>query len=327
MSDQPGKIIGNFLVDTMGEKNMQPQSRSSVTSALTLAALLALPGTGMAQHAIFDSVNKAAAALGHDNVQLAVVEWITAGEAAGQTVFFNDRGNKQLGADWVPADPRNDIGLGTSLPWAIDGVEVTQDVPPAADILAIQASMQTWQDEECSFIPLVDLGLSPFDYGFVQFLIGQDVGKNFGGTPFFFPFLIHAGFIPRGLFDALTEDGGDFILGVAFTLIWVDDTGTPTDVDNNKKFDVAVREIYYNDEFDWGDGTNDTFDIETVALHEAGHGLSQAHFGKLFRTDANGRFHFSPRAVMNAGYTGVQRNLTATDTAGHCSNWGSWPNN
>ena len=278
----------------------------------------------MAQHAIFDSVNKAAAAIGHDNVQLAVVEWITAGEEMGQTVFFNDRGNKQLGADWVPADPRNDVGLGSSIPWGIDGVEVTQDVDPADDILAIQAGMQTWQDENCSFIPLVDLGVSDFDYGFVQFLIG---GGAFGGTDFFFPFLTHAGFLPREFFDVLAPGGGDFILGVTFTLIWVDGAGTPTDVDNNNKLDVALREIYYNDEFKWGDGTNGTFDIQTVALHEAGHGLSQAHFGKLFRTDANGRFHFSPRAVMNAGYTGVQRNLTATDTAGHCSNWGAWPNN
>ncbi len=303
---------------------MHTQSRLTARSAVTLAALLVLPSAGMAQQAIFDSVNKAAAAGGHANVQLAVIEWITAGEEVGRTVFFNNRGNKQLGADWVPNDPRN--GNGTDLPWGIDGVEVTADVAPAADILAIQAGMQTWQDEQCSFIPLVDLGLSPFDYGFVQFLIGLDVGQDFGGTPFFFPFLTHAGFLSREFFDVLAPNGGDFILGVTFTLIWVDASG-PTDIDNNNKLDVALREIYYNDGFPWGDGTGGTFDIETVALHEAGHGLSQAHFGQLHRTDANGRFHFSPRAVMNAGYTGVQRTLTATDTAGHCSNWASWPNN
>lgn len=304
-------------------------SRSSPASkcALALVALFVFPGAAMAQHSIFESVNKAAAASGHDNMQLAIVEWITAGEEVGRTVFFNDRGNKQLGADWVPGDPRNDIGfgLGTSIPWGIDNIEVTTDVLPGDDIAAIQAAMQTWQDEQCSFIPLIDLGVSDFDYGFVQFLIGQDAGQDFGGGPIAFPFLTHAGFLPRDLFDFLTPNGGDFILGVAFTLIWVDESG-PTDVDNNGKLDVAVREIYYNDEFTWGDGTNGTIDIETVALHEAGHGLSQAHFGKLHRTDANGKFHFSPRAVMNAGYTGVQRTLGETDRAGHCSNWASWPN-
>ena len=296
--------------------------------ALALTALFVFPGAAMAQHSIFDSVNKAAAASGHDNMQLAIVEWITAGEEVGQTVFFNNRGNKQLGADWVPGDPRNDIGmgLGTSLAWGIDNVEVTNDVTQGEDIMAIQAAMQTWQDVECSFIPLVDLGFSNFDYGFVQYLIGQDAGRDFGGSPFAFPFLTHAGFLPRDLFDFLAPNGGERILGVAFTLIWVDETGTPTDIDNNKNADVAVREIYYNDNFNWGDGTNGTFDIETVALHEAGHGLSQAHFGKAFRTDANGKIHFSPRAVMNAAYSGVQRTLGETDKAGHCSNWASWPN-
>ncbi len=64
-----------------------------------------------------------------------------------------------------------------------------------------------------------------------------------------------------------------------------------------------------------------------MALHEAGHGLSQAHFGKAFRSGGNGKLHFSPRAVMNATYSGVQTSIDQTDNAGHCSNWASWPNN
>jgi hypothetical protein len=64
-----------------------------------------------------------------------------------------------------------------------------------------------------------------------------------------------------------------------------------------------------------------------VALHESGHGLSQGHFGKAFGTDANGKIHFSPLAVMNAAYSGVQQDLKGSDNAGHCSVWASWPNN
>ena len=67
--------------------------------------------------------------------------------------------------------------------------------------------------------------------------------------------------------------------------------------------------------------------METVALHETGHGLSQGHFGKAFVTNSNGKLHFAPLAVMNAGYTGVQQSLAGTDNWGHCSMWGSWPNN
>ena len=308
-------------------------NRFKFRQALSLVWLLALPAVGIAQHPIFETVNNAVAARGHDNIQLSVVEWITAGDEAGQTVFFNNRGNKQFDRDWVPGDPRNDIGLGTALGWGIDGVEVTADVLPAEDLLAIGAGMQTWQDETCSFIPLVDLGLSDFDYGFVQWIVSMESGQDFGGSDFFFPFLAHSGFLDGAFFDEIVceseEPGcGADILGITFTFVWIDGPGgPPTDVDNNNKFDTAFSEIYYNDDFDWGDGTDDTIDIQTVALHEAGHGLSQAHFGKLHRTDRNGKFHFSPRAVMNAGYTGVQRSLAATDSAGHCSNWASWPNN
>lgn len=66
---------------------------------------------------------------------------------------------------------------------------------------------------------------------------------------------------------------------------------------------------------------------ETVALQVGGHGLGQGHFGKLFRTEANEKFHFSPGAVMNAGYTGVQTTISQSDNGGHCSNWSEWPNN
>lgn len=268
-----------------------------------------------AAHPIFEVVNDALGAGEHDNMQLAVVEWYTAGDEAGQTVFFNNRGNKQLGHHWVPDDPRN--GNGTILPWAIDAVDLTGDVAAVTQWSAISSAMQTWQDQSCSDIPLVDLGLIPFDYGFVQGILG------FGGTGFFFPFLTHAGFLPGAFFDALAPGGSGFILGVTFTFIWT----SPADMDNNGKADTALREIYYNDAFPWGDGTGGTIDIESVALHEAGHGLSQGHFGKAFRTGSNGRLHFAPHAVMNAGYTGPQRALLGTDNGGHCSIWGSWPNN
>jgi hypothetical protein len=40
-----------------------------------------------------------------------------------------------------------------------------------------------------------------------------------------------------------------------------------------------------------------------------------------------GKIHFSPCAVMNAAYSGVQTHIRTTDKAGHCSNWANWPNN
>ena len=108
------------------------------------------------------------------------------------------------------------------------------------------------------------------------------------------------------------------IIAATYTIIF---TG-PTDIDNDGNPDAAFREIYYTFNFPWGINTNSPIDVETVALHETGHGLSQGHFGKAFVTNSNGKLHFAPLAVMNAGYTGVQQSLAGTDNGGHCSMWG-----
>ena len=135
---------------------------------------------------------------------------------------------------------------------------------------------------------------------------------------------MHAGWLPATFFDFLAPEGSTFILGVTFTLTFTDENGEPLDSNNDGKVDVAWREIYYNDAFLWRDGG--TYDVETIALHESGHGLSQAHFGKAFADGGQGKLHFAPRAVMNAAYSGVQTKITGSDNGGHCSIWANWPN-
>lgn len=260
--------------------------------------------------------------------QVAVAEYVTAGddgEHMGQTVFANNRGNKQLSSDFVPGDPRR--GGGTDILWVIDNEGTTTSGPTAAQTnAAIGRAMQTWQDVTCSNLPLTDLGVFPGDLGIVQDIFG------FGGDPNLFTDVMHTGWLPGAFFDLLAPGGSTFILGVTFTFIWIEvPSGNPTDIDGNGKTDVAFREIYYNDAFAWGDpgntGLGSPFDVETVALHEAGHGLSQGHFGKIFRTNSNGQLHFAPRAVMNAAISGQNVVIEGTDLGGHCSNWAEWPNN
>jgi hypothetical protein len=255
------------------------------------------------------------------NVRVATAEYITAGTGAqiGRIIYASNR-DKQLGADWVPGDPNRDGR--TDITWIND----TKDgdatgAPTAADTqAAVERAMNTWEDVTCSTIPLSYLGSYYFDFGYVQYLLG------YGGVRGWAADITHAGWLPVGFFNAIAPpDGGTYILGVTFTFIWVDDvTGDPTDIDGNGKQDVAFRETYYNNAFTWKiDGT---FDVETIVLHETGHGLSQGHFGDIFRTTSNGKLHFAPRAVMNAAYSGVQQELTGTDIGGHCSIWASWPN-
>ncbi|MEN8251656.1 MAG: hypothetical protein ABFS32_22235 [Bacteroidota bacterium] len=233
-------------------------------------------------------------------------EYYTSGEGGeiGRTVYFSNNGNKKLGADFIPEASLDGT---TNVTYYIDEDRPTADVVVATSSAAISRAMSTWDGVTCS-----DLGMTntPYDgrpTGFVAALLG------YGGSFAYVADVTHCGWLPGGFFDIVALGGSNYILGVTFTLVF---TGTNI---------VAWREIYYNDNFTWKDG--DHYDIETIALHEAGHGLSQAHFGKAFRTSKNGKLHFSPRAVMNAGYSGIQTEILETDLAGHCSIWANWPQN
>lgn len=233
-------------------------------------------------------------------------------DEAGQIVFFDNRGNKRLDSHFVPGDPRR--GGASNITYLVDQTEGSPDGLTAAQTTAaIDRAMATWEGANCSHLPITKLPDIPgLDLGVIEFLNG------FGGSPFVFADLTHAGWLPGGVLDPN-------VIAVTFTFVFIDGDGNPTDVNNDKRSDTAFREILYNDAFAWAIDGN--IDVETVALHESGHGLSQGHFGKLFQTESNGKFHFAPLAVMNAGYTGVLQGLTGTDNAGHCSIWGSWPNN
>lgn len=288
---------------------------------LILSSGLALSpskGEDPAQNVI-RKINRSLAAQG-EPLRLAVVEYLAApgSDAVGRTVIFEDRGF-QLEQHFVPGDPRR--GGFMDIAWLVDLADgaTANGLTAAQTDAAIGRAMETWQQANCSKIPLFHLGSFNLDFGLVQFLLG------FGGSSNVFADITHAGWLPSAFFNQLEPGGGNSILGITFTFVFVDPaTGIPTDVNQDGKLDAAFREIYYNNNFFWQIGGN--VDVETVALHEAGHGLSQAHFGKLFQTDANGSFHFAPRSAMNAGYTGVQQALTGTDRAGHCTLWGSWPN-
>ena len=249
---------------------------------------------------------------------LLMAEYFTVAESGqvGRTIFFKDVGNKQLGSDFVPGlnlDGTDDISF------YIDEKRPSDDLPVAVSSAAIGRAMQTWDGITCSALGIFQIPSAKIKTGFVAELLG------FNGSFDYVADVLHAGWLPGSFFDLLDEDGSEFILGVTFTIIFTDDNGQPVDTNNDGKSDVAWREIYYNDNFLWQDGA--TFDVETVALHESGHGLSQAHFGQAFLDGGSGALHFSPRAVMNAAYSGIQTNILSTDNAGHCSLWSEWPTN
>lgn len=255
-----------------------------------------------------------------------MAEYITAENSGevGNTVFFSHRGNKQIRADFVPNSIFLDYSDGTNdITYYVDNKKPSKDVEFQDSDAAIDRAMSAWNEVTCS-----ELGITERDFD--ENLNTGVVAGSLGFGPYVDPIndwvadVVHAGWLPPEFFDVLAPGGSNFILGVTFSFIIIINDEI-IDEDNNGKPDIWFREIYYNDNFTWNNGGR--FDVETVALHEAGHGLSQGHFGKAFETNANQKVHFAPRAVMNASYTGIQTDIEKTDNGGHCSIWGEWPNN
>lgn len=264
------------------------------------------------------TLNQSLAAQG---IQLEKAEFIRRGDA-GQVILFKQVGNKQLSSDFVPYDPRN--GTGADVPYIVDITELgtTQGagMSELATYNAITSAMNTWESVTCSQgLNIPNLGSLPLDLGYVHFLLGAGgIGGYFPGT------ILHGGILPSSFFETLGEGGGSGIIGSTFTFTYIED------INQDGKSDVAIKEIYYNDYFEYRDAPEarvfDPFiDFETIVLHEVGHGLSQDHFGKLSINYASGKLIFSPFALMNAGYTQARRKIVATDKAGHCSLWDNWP--
>jgi len=280
----------------------------SLVPAIALLVLLAAPQSVFAidvkeVKAALKSMNDQLAAAGQ-NIRIEKVEFKTYNEV-GITVYANDR-THQLDSHWMPFDPWR-YGV-REIYWLVDQVDQTADVSWADAQAAIGRAMNTWDSLPGAFIPLVQIPDLGIDWGYVQYLVGM------GGVQGWSADITHAGWLPWIFFEIIGgTGGGDSILGGTFTFVW---TAAP-DV-------VAFREIYMNDKFAWQ--IDDHYDIETVVLHEVGHGLSIGHFGKIFRSK-NGKLHFAPEAVMNAIYYFIQHDLLGTDIASFKSIWASWPNN
>lgn len=287
---------------------------------------------------MMDAVNAKMEAEGLD-YRVGMAELLTLGESGqiGITVYSTAVGNKQAPFHFVPFDERRSVWSGS-----VDGetddityaVDQTADATPlpgsitsAQATTAIDNAMDTWDEARCSTLPINRVNDWGLDLGPTAWfsLSGSPFSCTSCGTPFVVADIMHAGWGDwLGLLDP-------WILAVTYTWGLVDGSGQFTDIDNNGKLDTAFSDIYYNTTIgafpfglEWK--IDDNVDVETIALHEVGHALSQTHFGSIFVVGSTGALHIAPRAVMNEIYFGVQQSLLGTDLSGHCSIWGSWPN-
>jgi len=228
--------------------------------------------------------------LGYD-VKIYSAEYITAPESnqVGRTVIFSNTGSKVLAFDFSPLAKLYDV---SEISYYVDEYRPASTVDVASSAAAIDRAAQTWDGVACSDLGMYKIGAEPIPLGYVASAFG------FASLPALAADINHYGWMPAEFFDLVDVDGSQFILGVTFTLLWTNENGDYIDTNGDGKFDVAGREIYYNDNFYWGDNDEDVangnaVDVESIALHEMGHGLSQAHFGKAF-VKKNGNLQFAP---------------------------------
>jgi hypothetical protein len=274
-------------------------------------------------------------------------------EKSATVILANDR-THTLSSDWVPGDPRRDGRVGvtyavdpnlqtflTGIPFPVPIVEV----PGGGFRLSSQAELdgyieeavQAWRDRKCSDAPIervpVPTGTDPDQLD--EFFLGLPQSPNYVQPAD----IVEGGWEPTEFFEAITPGGSNDILGITFTFIFVDDQGTadpsddvPTDINGDGKFDVGLREIYYNaalpDFIYTNRGAPGFIDFFSVLAHEMGHGLSLAHFGKVFVTKkaaADGiqipDIKFAPKALMNAVYVTGRDEITGSDNASFCQIW------
>jgi hypothetical protein len=223
---------------------------------------------------------------------------------------------------WVAGDPRR-LAEGANITYLVDQSDgaTASGLTNAQTEAALDRALATWEADRCfkkvNIVKRADSGADPdiFDafFGFGGF-----------GNPFLAD-IVEAGWLPKAFFDAVGgPGGGEGILAFTVSFIFVDDDGNPTDINGDNRLDTALSEVYYNNNFGNPGGTRPGnpwginvvlpgIDVETVGLHENGHGLGLGHFGP------------PPNAVMNPVYAGIRQSPLSTDSAGMCTVWGSWP--
>lgn len=249
---------------------------------------------------------------------LYMAEYITAENSGevGNTVFFSHRGNEKIRADFVSNSIYLDYSDGTNnITYYVDNKRPSKGMDVKDSHAAIDRAMTTWNEVTCS-----ELGIQ--ERNFDDQINTGVVAGSLGFGPKVDPIndwvadVVHAGWLPSKFFDFLAPGGSNFILSVTFSFIVVINDQI-IDEDHNGKPDVWFREIYYNDKFTWNNGGD--FDVETVALHESGHGLSLGHFVKGSQSTTNQEIYFSPVAIMNSRYSGIQTVIKKTNNGGPCS--------
>jgi len=276
-------------------------------------------------------LQKQLAASGMTNVGIARAEYITTAAgfdpATSQTIIANDRQPLFSSPQFIENDPRRggrssltyvvDQSDGGAFTWTGTGLVL---LPNSATEPVVDKSMATWHlDTHCNgpaAEKIIDSGgnIDVFD----DVVFGRPPGTPTAD-------ITHGGWISSRFFEWFQPGGSRLILAITISFIFLDESGNPTDIDQNGHADTAFVESYYNRLFAWApSGNQDNLAIESIATHESGHAFGLDHFGRIFLTKngpTDDEIHYAPRAVMNAVYVSPFPELTGTDRSSFCRIW------
>ena len=273
------------------------------------------------------------------NVRIAKAELVVdpkTWDGTSTIIFANDRA-RGIGAEWVAGDPRRDGRVGVTYAFDLAGRQPVVRNAAGGFRLAtfgeveteLERGMSAWRDETCSDAPIsrvaVPAGVDP---DFIDDLFNGSAEVP-GRTYTQVSDIVQAGWQPLSFFTAFAGSAGSGILGVAFTLVFVDDQGNLTDIDGDGNDDTGLVEMFYTTAYLWSSVVDPTaIDFTWVITHETGHALGLAHFGKLFVTRQAASdgiqladVKYAPRALMNAAYVDGVGQILGSDRSSFCQIW------